>query len=280
MSLYVRAIDQMSNHTAADLRGFLADFIEDEGVLDVSGGHFLTVQNGTPNMSVNVPTGIGYVLNDSWTEFSSDQRIWDVLVDATVNVVISSNPSGSTRIDLICLKVDTGVTPDANASNVATIVSVEGTPGGGAPAVPSNHLLIATVSVSSGATSIVDANITDNRVQIGTKVRLINTKTITTVASSATPTPVIGSEKNYLQVTALAAAAAVAAPTGTPLDADIILMRIKDDGTARALTWNAIYREIGVDLPTTTTISKTMYLGFVYNETDTKWDLVAFNEEL
>ena len=34
---------------------------------------------------------------------------------------------------------DTGVTPDANASNVATIVSVEGTPGGGAPAVPSNH---------------------------------------------------------------------------------------------------------------------------------------------
>jgi hypothetical protein len=42
------------------------------------------------------------------------------------------------------------------------------------------------------------------------------------------------------------------------------------------LAWNAIYRAgSDVALPTTTTISKTMYVGFFYNSADTKWDLLS-----
>jgi len=56
-------------------------------------------------------------------------------------------------------------------------------------------------------------------------------------------------------------------------------IRIKDNGTARALTYNAVFRAMGNALPTTTVLSKTLYMGFIYNATDTKWDLVAVAQE-
>lgn len=98
---------------------------------------------------------------------------------------------------------------------------------------------------------------------------------VATTASSATPTPNADTTDQY-QLTAQAAAAAFAAPTGTPAAGQKLLIRVKDNGTARALTWNAVYRAgADVSLPTTTVSSKTMYIGFIYNLTDTKWDLVG-----
>jgi hypothetical protein len=34
-----------------------------------------------------------------------------------------------------------------------------------------------------------------------------------------------------------------------------------------------------VTLPTTTVISKTLYLGMIFNNADTKWDVVAVAQE-
>ena len=97
-------------------------------------------------------------------------------------------------------------------------------------------------------------------------------------ASSATITPTIDIDDQY-SVTALAAEATIEAPTGTPLDGQRLTLRIKDNGTARALTWNAIYRKVGVTLPTTTTANKLTYVGFIYNSADTKWDVVSVAQE-
>ena len=97
----------------------------------------------------------------------------------------------------------------------------------------------------------------------------------TTTASSATPTPTGGSLRNYFTVTALATAPTFAAPSGSPVDGNLLLIRIKDNWTARALAWNAIYRAGDTTLPTTTVISKTMYLLFVYNGADSKWDIIS-----
>lgn len=104
------------------------------------------------------------------------------------------------------------------------------------------------------------------------------TARIGTTASSATPTPDADANDQYT-VTALAAGATFGAPTGTPTDGQKLLIRIKDNGTARALAFNAIYRAIGIALPTTTVISKTLYLGMVYNAADTKWDVLSVAQE-
>lgn len=96
----------------------------------------------------------------------------------------------------------------------------------------------------------------------------------TTSASTITPTG--DARQNYYDVTALATAPTFAAPSGTAANHNLLTIRIKDNGTARALTWNAIYRAgTTVSLPTTTTISKTMHVQFEYNSADTKWDLVG-----
>jgi hypothetical protein len=102
------------------------------------------------------------------------------------------------------------------------------------------------------------------------------TKRVSTTASSATPTPNADTDDVYT-VTALAAAATFGAPTGTPTEGQMLIIRVKDNGTARALSFNAIYR-FSTDLaaPTTTIISKTLYMGFMYNSADAKWDCLSW----
>lgn len=68
-------------------------------------------------------------------------------------------------------------------------------------------------------------------------------------------------------------------PTGTPLQGQKLVIRIKDNGTARAISYGTEYRNLGATKPTTTVLSKTLYLGLIYNSTDSKWDLVAVAQE-
>ena len=105
------------------------------------------------------------------------------------------------------------------------------------------------------------------------------TPRIGTTASSATPTPNADTDDTYT-ITDLAAGATFGAPAGTPTDGQKLLIRIKDNATARALAFNAIYRAVGVTLPTTTVISKTLYIGCIYNLADTKWDVIAISQEV
>lgn len=104
------------------------------------------------------------------------------------------------------------------------------------------------------------------------------TKRIGTTASSSTPTADADNHDQY-NVTALAANATVGAPTGTPTDAQPLMFRIKDNGTARTLAWNAVFRAMGVTLPTTTVISKTLYVGAIFCAADSVWDVVAVGQQ-
>lgn len=101
---------------------------------------------------------------------------------------------------------------------------------------------------------------------------------IVSIVSSATITPTGDTADDY-NVTALAVNATIAAPSGTPVNGQSMIIRVKDDGTARTLTWNAIYRVIGTTLPVTTVAGKTDYFGLKYNSADTKWDVLAVGEE-
>lgn len=77
-------------------------------------------------------------------------------------------------------------------------------------------------------------------------------------------------------ITAQAGALKFNNPSGTPVQGEKLMVRIKDNGTARALTYDTQFRASSdLALPTTTVLSKTLYMGFQYNSTDTKWDLLA-----
>lgn len=101
---------------------------------------------------------------------------------------------------------------------------------------------------------------------------------VQSITSAATVTPTTNDD--IVVVTAQAAALTIANPTGTPVQGQVIMLRILDNGTARSITWGAIYRAIGFILPTTTVLSKVMYMTIIYNATATKWDVVGIAREL
>lgn len=119
---------------------------------------------------------------------------------------------------------------------------------------------------------------TGNWVCLSYKYARKRAQRVTSEASNATPTPNADTTDVHI-ITAQAAAATFGAPTGTPTQGQMLIVRIKDNGTARALSWNSGaggYRASSdLALPTTTTVSKTLYCGFMYNATDSKWDLLA-----
>lgn len=164
---YISLINGMSNAQADDLMSFATDLLDGSSGI-VASTDYAVAQSSPVAMSVTVGTGKAYIYISSLASY------YRTILDAAATLSIAANSSGSTRIDTICIKIDTGATPDANASNVATVVVVQGTPGAGAPATPANHYKLAEVTVANGAVSIVTANIADSRTQLnirtGTKV--------------------------------------------------------------------------------------------------------------
>jgi hypothetical protein len=108
----------------------------------------------------------------------------------------------------------------------------------------------------------------------------INPRTSST-ASTATLT-VTSDSIDQAIITAQAAALAIAAPTGTPVSGQKLTLRIKDNGTARAITWTTTsggWRTMQIALPTTTVAGKIVYIAAIYNSDDTFWDVVAITNQ-
>ena len=105
-------------------------------------------------------------------------------------------------------------------------------------------------------------------------------KTTSTEASSATPTIDVDNVKAH-SVTALATAVTsmTSGLSGTPKNFQTLLVRFLDDGTGRAITWGADFEARGVDLPVTTTASKLLTVGFLYDTVDDIWGCVFSVEQ-
>lgn len=104
------------------------------------------------------------------------------------------------------------------------------------------------------------------------------TPRIQSVVSAATVTPDWDANDQVI-ITAQAAALVLANPSNSATIGQKMIIRIKDDGTPRAITYGTHYRALGVTLPVTTVASKTIYLGGIWNNADTKIDIVAVGEE-
>lgn len=148
-------------------------------------------------------------------------------------------------------------------------------------ALTSGYLFVTTtigIATPSTVASIPSADIAGLTAALAAKRSFVPRVTGTT--SSATPTPNADATDLY-SLTAQAAAAAFVNPTGTPLNAQMLQIRIKDDGTARGLTWGTAYVAGGVALPSTTVLSKILTLTFLYNTDNAlnKWQLISSAQE-
>ena len=136
-------------------------FLNDAGI--ASSGDLLTTETSSPSMGVTVAAGQCFVKNADYSLNVVDgTRFWGVLAEEHT-ISISANTSGSTRYDIMLIQISIVAVPDGYAKNVATVEILEGTPGAGVPATPSNSYKVCEIEVPDSATSILDANITDTR---------------------------------------------------------------------------------------------------------------------
>jgi hypothetical protein len=127
-------------------------------------GHMLVTANGT-TMVLTIAPGWAVVVRDQGGS-SYDPRAFLVESDANDSVTITSNATGFTRNDTVCLKVDQSTAPASDGANLVSFVVLAGASGGGLPNAPADgnlYVPLANVAVANGATSISQANVTDRR---------------------------------------------------------------------------------------------------------------------
>jgi hypothetical protein len=124
---------------------------------------------------------------------------------------------------------------------------------------------VSTIVKTTGAQTLTDKRLT---------------KRVTTITSNATPTV---NTDNCDAVTITALATAITSMTtnlsGTPTNFQPLLFRIKDDGTARGITWGASFEAKGTALPTTTVLGKVLHTMFIYDTVTSKWGCVFSQSE-
>lgn len=213
-----------------------------------------------------------------------------------INVTESSTGSGTKNLINLAVAGTSKAAVDDTGAVTATSYTTSSTSAGSiqlneASANGANFIKLTSASSRSGDSTItIDG--TDGTTQTfpttsQTLVGKTSTDTLTnkritlrTTSTASTTSWTIDSDSYDMAIqTALAGALTVNAPTGTPTEGQKLLIRILDNGTARAITWNAAFVARGVALPATTVLSKYLYVGFVYNTTSSKWECIAASQE-
>lgn len=168
---------------------------------------------------------------------------------------------------------DTAVQP-AGLSGYFQTANIDDTPVNGETAAPISSNWAYDHENSTTAHGATGAVVGTTNTQTLTNKRV--TPRVSSETSSATPT-INTDNVDAHSITALATAITSMTTnlSGTPTNFQKLIIRIKDNGTARAITWGASFEAKGVALPTTTVISKVLTVGFIYDTVTSKWGCVA-----
>lgn len=153
-----------------------------------------------------------------------------------------------------------------------------------ASATLTNKTIALGSNTVSGTTAQFNAALSDNDfATLAGSETLTNkrhTRRVTSITSSATPT--INTDNcDAVTITALATniTSMTSGLSGAPTNFDTLMIRIKDDGTARTISWGSSFEAKGTSLPTTTVLSKVLTLAFIYDTVTSKWGCVASAQE-
>ncbi len=250
------------------------------GALTFSGG-FTTTITVTGNTTVTLPT-TGTLVNTAVTTLSSLVSIGTVTTGTWNATIVTSayggTGNGFTKFSGPASSEKTFTLPNSSSTiltdNAVVTVAQGGSGAGTLTGILKGNGTSAFTAVTAPSGTIVGTTDTQTLTNKRTTAR------VTTISSSGTPT--INTD-NCDAVTITALAAAITSMTtnlsGTPVDFDRLMFRIKDNGTARAITWGASFLAKGVALPTTTVISKCLTVGFIWDAVASVWGCVASAQE-
>ena len=158
-----------TQHPESSVLQLITDLIVRSGVIGLGAGDLLVTQQTSPDMSVKIAIG------RAWVKGTGNG--YPIRSDAATTVTIGANASGNPRKDAIVIYVNLSASVNTDGSGVITAVAVQGTPAG-SPTSPNDATIqaaigasnpfirVADVTVASGASSIVNANILDTRAPV------------------------------------------------------------------------------------------------------------------
>jgi len=155
------------NYSQQEWRQQIASILEiamgSAGVQGVVGaGDFLVAQRAAgANFSVDIAAGTAYIIDDDVTA-GGTYWVWS---DAVYNLATPSPPGSGTENHRVVLQVRNKGENGA-WSTYDFIPMLLADTGSGEPALPGSALNLATVSIASGAASVLNANITNLRTQL------------------------------------------------------------------------------------------------------------------
>lgn len=178
-----------TQHPEEIVNYFMSRLVTASGIFYKANNHFLVEESDTPAMSIDVRQGYAMIKKSN---SQMAYPIWLKTEDAAV--AITSNASGNSRIDAIVLYIDLGATANPTISNVAKLIAVAGTPAG-SPAAPDDtailaaigasnpYIVLAHVTVTSGETTILDADISDQRTEVEFTAHSLDISTVLNLAT-------------------------------------------------------------------------------------------------
>lgn len=149
---------QAGSHPAEDVRRMVAGLTADSHgpVLPTD---LAVTQNGTPNMSVNVAGGRAFINGNQATY----QGTYFVENRGTTNLAVAASDPTNGRFDLVVARVRDSIYSGSTNAWALEVVTGTPAPSPAEPAVPSNSIVLARLTVSAAVTSVTNANITDRR---------------------------------------------------------------------------------------------------------------------
>ena len=98
-------------------------------------------------------------------------------------------------------------------------------------------------------------------------------------AASGSFTPNLDTNDAVIRTALATVGFTVSNPTGTKVNGRELWIRLRDNGTGRAIAWGSEYRSMTATLPATTTANKTLYCHFIVNADETTLDLMSVAEQ-
>ncbi len=268
-----------ANNWGTILNDYLQQALASDGKLVTSATNSYTGLTNT-NLATGSQPGLVQLATDLGNTAASPKvvglqgRSVDSSTPSDGNVLTWSNSSSKWLAQApTAYTAGSGLTLSSNAFSITAPVSVAN---GGTGATTLSGI------IKGNGTSAFTAVTAPSGTIVGTSdTQTLTNKRITprtgSTASSATPS-INTDNVDVYSITALAAniTSMTTNLTGTPNDGDKLLLRIKDNGTSRTITWGASFTSSGVaTLLAATVASQQHTIGLIYSSATSKWICLA-----
>jgi len=221
--------------------------------------------------TLTIPTGGGTLGTGAFATIANYAPVGQTFYIGTTQVAINRASAALTLAGI------TLTTPDIGTPSAGTLTNCTGLPIAGLVNSTSTALGVGsielgnasdtTISRSAAGVIAVESVVIPSISSTNTLTNKRITPRVYSTTTASSVTPAIGTYDRYFY-TALSQAITLNAPSATPTAGEILAIYLTDNGTARAITWNATYKALGAALPTTTVVNKTLEIIATYNGTD------------